>query len=97
MYILFSLASLFYIVEYAMRPLNNDVIDEQWGLILLSKLIKQREENDFINNLFVTFELSYITFVLTIFIISPILLNHFMQENNNIFNLLNAALIISMV
>lgn len=97
MYVIFSLASLLYIVKYAMQPLHNNTIDNQWGLILLSKLMKQRRENDFINNLFVTFELSYLTFIITIFIISPILTNNFMQQNNYIFNLLNAALIISML
>ena len=54
-------------------------------------------ENDFINNLIVSFELSYLTFLVTIFIISPVLTNHFMQENIYVFNLLNAALIVSML
>tara|TARA_B100000282_G_scaffold295872_1_gene276183 strand:+ start:2068 stop:2361 length:294 start_codon:yes stop_codon:yes gene_type:complete len=97
MYIIFSLASLLYIINYAKEPIHNDVIDRPWMLIILSKLLKERRENDFINNLIVSFELSYLTFLVTIFIISPVLTNHFMQENIYVFNLLNAALIVSML
>lgn len=97
MYIIFSLASLLYIINYAKEPIHNDVIDRPWMLIILSKLLKERRENDFINNLIVSFELSYLTFIVTIFIISPVLTNHFMQENIYVFNLLNAALIVSML
>ena len=97
MYIIFSLASLLYIINYAKEPIHNDVIDRPWMLIILSKLLKERRENDFINNLIVSFELSYLTFLVTLFIISPVLTNHFMQENIYVFNLLNAALIVSML
>lgn len=97
MYIIFSLASLLYIIKYAKEPIHNDLTDRPWLLIILSKLLKERRENDFINNMFVSFELSYITFVFTIFVISPNLLHHFMQDNRTTINLLNAALIISML
>ena len=63
MYIIFSLASLLYIINYAKEPIHNDVIDRPWMLIILSKLLKERRENDFINNLIVSFELSYLTFL----------------------------------
>ena len=53
MYIIFSLASLLYIIKYTKEPIHNDLTDRQWLLIILSKLLKERRENDFINNMFV--------------------------------------------
>ena len=97
MYIIFSLASLLYIIKYAKEPIHNDAVDRSWIFIILSKLLKERRENDFINKLFITFELSYLTFIVTILIISLPLTNRFIQENNYTFSLLNAALIVSML
>ena len=95
MYIFYSLASILLLIDYALLPVGNE--DYQWSVFIISNLIKKRKENEFINNLFVVFEISYITFAITLLIISPLLINQFMQQNQNIDKILKVALILSML
>ena len=97
MYIFYSLASILLVLKYSRQQIGNNNVDWQWNIFIVSQLIKERSNNYFINELFVIFEITYLTFMITVFIISPTIAYDFIISDNYIFKILPPALILSMV
>ena len=95
MYLLHVLASLHYLIKYTRQPLQNRAGNWQWGVLMLAKMLKVKNDMQFINNLLLVVGLNCFTFIIVLFVISPSLSDDFIRNTEEQFKMINAAIILS--
>ena len=97
MYFLYVLASFYHLLKYTRQPLHNGVSNWQWNVLILAKLFKLKDDVQFINDIFIAICLTYVNFVIVLYAISPLLSDDFIGNTKYHIEIINAAMVLSML
>ena len=97
MYFLYVLASFYLLLKYSRQPLHNGASNWQWNVLILAKLFEVKNDIPIMNDIFTAICITYVNFVIVLYVISPLLSDDFIGNTKDHIEMINAAMILSML